>query len=75
MPSGTLEIVQVPLPPVVQDKPLLSVTRAPLDGPLTVTVIVLWNASIAYVEMTKLSSPTVIRSMRFGYGDWIIVSV
>ena len=72
MPSGTLEIVQVPLPPVVQDKPLLSVARAPLDGPFTVTVIVRWVASIAQdpvVGVTKLASPTVIRSMRFGYGD------
>ena len=41
MPSGTLAIVQVPALPVVQDKPLLSVARAPLDGPFTVTVIVL----------------------------------
>ena len=74
MPSGTLEIVQVPTPTVppltvVQDKPLLSVARAPLDGPFTVTVIVRCVASIAYVEVTKLASPTVIRSMRFGYGD------
>ena len=74
MPSGTLAIVQVPTPTVppltvVQDEPLLSVARAPLDGPFTVTVIVRWVASIAYVEVTKLLSPTVIRSMRFGYGD------
>ena len=40
MPSGTLAIVQFPLLPVVQDAPLLSVARAPLDGPFTVTVIV-----------------------------------
>ncbi len=42
MPSGTLAIVQVTPLTVVQDKPLLSVARAPpLDGPFTVTVIVL----------------------------------
>ena len=45
MPSGTLAIVQVPTPgvpplTVVQNAPLLSVARAPLDGPFTVTVIV-----------------------------------
>ncbi len=75
MPSGTLAIVQVTPLTVVQDKPLLSVARAPLDGPFTVTVIVLDVASIAYVEVTRLTSPTVIRSMWFGYGDWTIVSV
>ena len=40
MPSGTLAIVQDVPPTVVQDEPLLSVARAPLDGPFTVTVIV-----------------------------------
>ena len=48
MPSGTLAIVQVTPLTVVQDKPLLSVARAPpLDGPFTVTVIVLDVAALA----------------------------
>ena len=48
MPSGTLAIVQVVPLTVVQDKPLLSVARAPpLDGPFTVTVIVLDVAALA----------------------------
>ncbi len=48
MPSGTLAIVQVTPLTVVQDKPLLSVARAPpLDGPFTVTVIILDVAALA----------------------------
>jgi len=48
VPSGTLAIVQVTPLTVVQDKPLLSVARAPpLDGPFTVTVIVLDVAALA----------------------------
>ena len=48
MPSGTLAIVQITPLTVVQDKPLLSVARAPpLDGPFTVTVIVLDVAALA----------------------------
>jgi hypothetical protein len=43
-----LAIVQVTPLTVVQDKPLLSVARAPpLDGPFTVTVIILDVAALA----------------------------
>ena len=55
MPSGTLAIVQVTPLTVVQDKPLLSVARAPpLDGPFTVTVIVLDVAALA-VRVTAVA--------------------
>jgi len=55
VPSGTLAIVQVTPLTVVQDKPLLSVARAPpLDGPFTVTVIVLDVAALA-VRVTAVA--------------------
>ncbi len=55
MPSGTLAIVQITPLTVVQDKPLLSVARAPpLDGPFTVTVIVLDVAALG-VRVTAVA--------------------
>ena len=61
MPSGTLAIVQVTPLTVVQDKPLLSVARAPpLDGPVTETVIVLDVAALAVRATDAVAAPELV---------------